>query len=129
MNRKLTDAQIAAAAQSLREAGQKVSGRALRAALRRQHGAVGKTERLFAVCRTLREGGSEPPVVTELRRQLLEAQQHVAAAQAERDRALARAERSEAREIAHQDRWASEIHMLREALEQLKSERARWQGG
>jgi hypothetical protein len=42
---------------------------------------------------------------------------------------LARAERSEAREIAHQDRWASEIHILREALEQLKSERARRQGG
>ena len=42
-----------------------------------------------------------------------------------RERAIARAERSEARELAHQDRWANEIYALRENLEQLKGEHAR----
>jgi uncharacterized protein involved in exopolysaccharide biosynthesis len=40
---------------------------------------------------------------------------------------LGRAERSEAREVAHQDRWANEIHTLRESVEQLKGERTRRQ--
>ncbi|HEY6540923.1 MAG TPA: hypothetical protein VIZ18_08305 [Ktedonobacteraceae bacterium] len=43
----------------------------------------------------------------------------------ERDLALARALRAEERETAHQDRWAAEIHSLRESVEQLKGERAR----
>ena len=128
MNRKLTDAQILTTFELLRDAGQSVSGRALRAALRQQYGAAGRTDRVFALCRSLREPTvPEPELIAELRRQMLAAEQDRAAAQDERDRALGRAERSEAREVAHQDRWANEIHTLRESVEQLKGERTRRQ--
>jgi hypothetical protein len=128
MNRKLTDAQITATFQWLRAARSHVSGRALRAALRQQYGASGKTERVFALCRMLREPTvPEPETIAELRRELLAAEQARAAAQDARDRAIGRAERSEARELAHQDRWANEIHTLRESVEQLKGERMRRQ--
>jgi predicted kinase len=56
----------------------------------------------------------------DLRRQLLLAEQGMS-------EAIGRAERSEARELAHQDRWAAEIHTLRAAVEQLKGERTRRQ--
>jgi hypothetical protein len=128
MNRKLSDAQIVATFESLRLAGASVSGRAVRAALRQQYGATGKTDRVFALCRTLRE----PPVpelerIAQLQRQLVAAEQGRAVAEGERDLAVARAERSEAREVLHQDRWANEIHTLRESVEQLKAERAQRQ--
>jgi hypothetical protein len=121
MNRKLTDAQISAAFDSLRSAGQNVSVRALRAALRERYGAAGKTARIYEVCRTLRlPPVPEQPLMEDLRRQLLLAEQGMS-------EAIGRAERSEARELAHQDRWAAEIHTLREAVEQLKGERTRRQ--
>jgi hypothetical protein len=122
MNRKLTDEQITAAARSLRESGQRLSGRALRALLRRQYGAAGKTDRLFALCRELQPPEEQPPVISELRGALQVAEQDRAVALEERDRALERAERSEAREIAHQDRWANEIHVLREQVLRLQQE-------
>jgi hypothetical protein len=128
MNRKLSDAQIAITFESLRNAGQSVSGRAVRAALRQQFGAAGKTSRVFALCRALRDPPiREPELIVDLRRAVLAAEQATTAVQAERDQALGRAQRSEAREVAHQDRWANEIHALRESLEQLKGERARRQ--
>jgi hypothetical protein len=128
MNRKLTDAQISAAFISLRGNGQHVSVRALRVALREQYGAAGKTARVYEVCRKLRAPViSEQPLILELRRQLVLAEQAKSAAQVERDAAIGRAERSEARELAHQDRWADEIHTLRESVEQLKGERTRRQ--
>lgn len=128
MNRKLTDAQISAAFISLRGNGQQVSVRALRVALREQYGAAGKTARVYEVCRKLRAAVmSEQPLILELRRQLVLAEQAMSAAQLERDAAIGRAERSEARELAHQDRWADEIHTLRESVEQLKGERTRRQ--
>jgi hypothetical protein len=128
MNRKLSDAQITATFESLRSAGQNVSGRALRTALRRRYGAAGKTNRVFALCRTLREPTvPEPELIAQLRHQVQAAEQDRAVAQNERDRAVERAERSEAREVVHQDRWANEIYALRESLEQLKGERTRRQ--
>ena len=131
MNRKLTDAQIDLTVKSLREAGQRVTGRTLRAALRREYGAAGRTDRLFSVCRSLHEPARgtaiDESLVAELRRQLLEAERRRSAAQEQYEHALARAERAEAREMAHQDRWATEIHTLRETVEQLKRERARRQ--
>jgi hypothetical protein len=128
MNRKLTDAQITSTFELLRNAGQNVSGRALRAALRQQYGAAGKTGRVFAICRRLREPEvPEPERIAQLRGQMMAAEQDRASAQDERDRAIERAERSEAREISHQDRWANEIHALRESVEQLKDERTRRQ--
>jgi hypothetical protein len=46
MNRKLTDQQIGQTVEALRCAGEKITGRALRAALRERYGAAGKTARL-----------------------------------------------------------------------------------
>lgn len=128
MNRKLTDAQISAAFDSMRATGGSVSVRALRAALRQQYGAAGKTSRVYEVCRRLRVPSvSGQPQIEDLRRQLLLAEQAASQAQRTRDEALCRAERSEARELAHQDRWADEIHTLRESVDQLKGERTRRQ--
>jgi|HubBroStandDraft_2_1064218.scaffolds.fasta_scaffold650657_1 hypothetical protein len=127
MNRKLTDQQIGQTVEALRCAGQKVTGRALRAALRERYGAAGKTARLSSACRGLQVPPPDASFVTGLVQQLQTAELNRAAAIEERDRALARAERAEARETAHQDRWASEIHSLRESVEQLKGERLRRQ--
>jgi chromosome segregation ATPase len=127
MNRKLTDQQIGQTVEALRCAGEKITGRALRAALRERYGAAGKTARLAAACRDLRAPPPDASLVTELMQQLQNAKLNSATAIEERDRALARAERAEARETAHQDRWAAEIHSLRESVEQLKGERLRRQ--
>jgi hypothetical protein len=127
MNQKLTDQQIGQTVETMRCAGQKITGRALRAALRERYGVVGRTGRLVAACRGLRDTVPDVSVVTELKQQLQDAELHTKAALEERDHALARAERAEARETAHQDRWATEIHSLRESVEQLKGERLRRQ--
>jgi hypothetical protein len=127
MNQKLTDHQIEHAAESMRRAGQAVTARALRAVLRERYGVVGRAARLASVCRGLREPVSDVPTLAGLQRRLEIAEQGRAAAMEERDLALARAERAEARETAHQDRWATEIHSLRESVEQLKGERLRRQ--
>ena len=124
MNRKLTDQQIVSTFEALSRTGIAVSGRALRAALRAQFGAVGKTERVFALCRS-RRGPDEPASVRELHARLEEAEQGRAAAEVAREQALQRVERSEAREMAHQDRWANEIHALRQTVQQLQGESGR----
>jgi hypothetical protein len=128
MTRKLSDEQIACAAARLERDGVRVTGRALRAMLRREYGVSGKTERLFAACRQWKAAPNDASgPVGQLQRELLEAQEGRGVALAMRDQALARAERAEARELAHQDRWATEIHALRESVEQLKGERLRRQ--
>jgi hypothetical protein len=127
MNQKLTDQQIVQAAESMRAAGHPVTARALRAVLRERYGVVGKAARLTLACRGLRDPLPDGPTLAGLEQRLRIAEQGRAAAMEERDRALARAERAEARETAHQDRWATEIHSLREAVEQLKGERSRRQ--
>jgi hypothetical protein len=127
MNQKLTDQQIGQTVEAMRCAGQKITGRALRAALRERYGVVGKTDRLASACRGIRQPLPDASIITELKQQLQDAESGRYAAVEERDRALARAERAEARETAHQDRWATEIHSLRESVEQLKGERLRRQ--
>jgi hypothetical protein len=127
MNRKLTDRQIEEVAESMRRAGQTVTARALRATLRQRYGVVGRTSRLISAYRALREPMPDAAIVAYLRRHREIAERGRAAAIAERDLALARAERAEARETAHQDRWATEIHSLRESVELLKGERLRRQ--
>jgi hypothetical protein len=127
MNQKLTDQQIRQTVEAMRGTGQKITARALRAVLRERYGVVGKTGRLASACRGVREPVLDASIVTELKQQLQDAELGRVAAVEERARALARAERAEARETAHQDRWATEIHSLRESVEQLKGERLRRQ--
>jgi hypothetical protein len=127
VNQKLSDQQIGQTVEALRCAGQKVTWRTLRAALRERYGVAGKTDRLASACRGARESLLDASLVTELTQRVQDAESATLAAAEERDLALARAERAEARETAHQDRWATEIHSLRESVEQLKGERLRRQ--
>ena len=94
----------------------RVSGRALRRALRERYGAAGKTDRVFRVWREETERKSEatrphlPTDIAELQRRL------VVAEEAAKEN-LARAERAELREQAHQDRWAMEVDRLRQEVQ------------
>ena len=54
MNRKLTDRQITAVCRELLARDPATSGRALRAELKKRFDSPGKTDRVFAVWRTLR---------------------------------------------------------------------------
>jgi hypothetical protein len=116
VNRKLTDQQIVSTFEALSRTGMPVSGRVLRAQ------RSGKTERVFAPCRSLRKRYA-PASVTELHRRLGEAEQGRAAAEVARECALQRVERCEARESTHQDRWANEIYALLQTAQQLEGKR------
>jgi hypothetical protein len=83
------------------------------AELKRRYGAVGKTERVFAIWRQEVSAAMLPPDIKDLERRLAAAE--LAAAQN-----LARAEQAEYREQAHQDMWAMEIDRLRQAMNALK---------
>jgi hypothetical protein len=94
----------------------RVSGRALRRALRERYGSAGKTDRVFRVWREETERKSEaarpqlPTDVAELQRRLIVAEEAA-------NENLARAERAELREQAHQDRWAMEVDRLRQEVQ------------
>jgi hypothetical protein len=127
VNRKLTDEQIFAAVSLLRSRGERVGWRRLQALLTTEYGVAGRTDRLREACRTVARMGEEGAVPPTWQLRLAEADRQTLEARRERDLALARAARSEERETAHQDRWASEIHSLRETVERLKAERVRRQ--
>jgi hypothetical protein len=113
MNRRLLDRHIRGTCRELLAAGGRVSGRALRRTLRERFGAAGKTERVFQIWREETAVKAEaarpqlPTDIAELQRRLLAAEQSAA-------ETLARAERAELREQAHQERWALEIDRLRQ---------------
>ncbi len=126
VNRKLTEAQIEATYRRLYDGTGRVSGRALRAELAREFGSPGKTDRVFAVWRRLdipRNVTSETSEAAAIRaegeRSLLARLQESETARAA---ALQRAELAELREVRHQDRWAREIHELREQVGRLAGE-------
>jgi predicted RNase H-like nuclease (RuvC/YqgF family) len=117
MNRPLMvlDHHIRDTCRELMAAGGRVSGRALRRALRERYGAAGKTDRVFQVWREETESKSEaarprlPTDIAELQRRLIVAEEAA-------KENLARAERAELREQAHQDRWAMEVDRLRQEV-------------
>lgn len=83
------------------------SGRALRRALRERYGAVGRTDRVYAIWRRLTAGESALSAVTDAERHRWMVR--IAAAEE-------RVRLAEEREIKHQDRWANELYELREQL-------------
>jgi len=105
------------------------SGRAVRAELKRRFDSPGKTDRVFAVWRTVRDAGegraSDGRLVEGLRRRVSELEARLRESALAREEAEQRALLSEAREIAHQDRWAHEIHTLRGEVLRLAEERSR----
>lgn len=119
MNRRLSDQRIRATCRELVATRQgRVSGRQLRAELRKRFGAAGKTARVF---RIWREEVFPPvpvpvpsPPTPELPIEVAELQRRLVAAETAAAEMLARAERAEYREQAHQERWAAEVDSLRQ---------------
>jgi hypothetical protein len=110
MNRRLSEARIRGTCRELISKGGRVSGRALCAELRTRFGAVGKTERVFQIWR---EESAVKAAATLAPGDALELRRCLAAAEAVAAENLARAERAEYREQAHQDKWAMEVDGLR----------------
>jgi hypothetical protein len=112
MNQRLSEVRIRSTCRELLATERQVSGRALRRALRARYGAVGQTARVFQIWR------EEAAAVSALQNSpdIREMQQRMKAAEERAAEYLARAERAEYRETAHQDSWALEIDRLRTQL-------------
>jgi hypothetical protein len=121
MNRRLSDQRIRATCRELiASSPDRVSGRQLRAELRKRFGAAGKTARVFQIWREVvfpDVRGSGPPAPA-LPVEVAELQRRLVAAETLAADMLARAERAEYREQAHQERWAAEVDSLRQAAGQ-----------
>jgi hypothetical protein len=107
MTARLTDRQIEMLCREVLAREKTPSGRSLRRALRERYGAVGRTDRVYAIWRSLAGGESEQSAVTDAERHRWMAR--IAAAEE-------RVRLAEEREIKHQDRWANELYELREQL-------------
>ena len=104
---RLTDAQIEQVCRELLARESAPSGRFLRRALHERYGAVGRTDRIYAIWRRLNARGTPSIPVTDAERRRWMVR--IAAAED-------RARLAEERETEHQDRWANEVHELREQL-------------
>ena len=110
MNHRLSEQCIRSTCRELIAKHGDVSGRRLREELRQRFGAVGKTERVFAIWREEVAAPAVPADYAELEARLT-------AAQAEAAENLARAQSAEFREQALQDKWAIEVELLRTELQ------------
>jgi hypothetical protein len=118
MNRRLSDQRIRATCRALVAAhAGRVSGRQLRAELRKRFGAVGKTARVFQIWREVvfPDVPLSTPLSPALPVEVAELQGRMVVAEAAAAEMLARAERAEYREQAHQERWAAEVDSLRQS--------------
>jgi hypothetical protein len=127
VNHKLSEHRIRGTCRELlgRDGAGAISGRGLRKELRNRFGAAGNTERVFRIWREeteasaarSREAGraSAPAPGPADPREVLELKQRLLLAESAAAENLARAERAEYREQAHQDTWAGEIDRLRQA--------------
>jgi hypothetical protein len=115
MNLRLREERIRSTCRELLAGNDRVSGRALRRELRTRFGAVGKTARVFQIWREESAPPVSAPASTESP-DVAELQQRLRVAEAAAAENLARAERAELREQAHQDHWSMEIDRLREQL-------------
>ena len=104
---QLTDGQIQTVCREVLARESAPSGRSLRRALRARYGAVGRTDRVYEIWRQINRGDHAVTPVTDTERQRWLAR--ISAAEE-------RARLAEEREITHQDKWASEVHSLREQL-------------
>jgi hypothetical protein len=109
VNHRLSEQRIRSTCRELIAKHGGVSGRRLREELRQRYGAVGKTERVFAIWR-------EEVVAPAVPADHAKVQARLAAAQAEAAEYLARAQSAEFREQANQDKWAMEVYRLRMEL-------------
>jgi hypothetical protein len=132
VNCQLSEIQIRSTCRELIARGKLVSGRRLRRELAERFGAVGNTARVFQIWREeTREGATiAPPPASPFDATLprdvtlprdavlpfdvIELQRRLQIAEAAAGDNLARAERAEFREQAHQDHWAMEVDRLRQ---------------
>lgn len=114
MNQRLTESRVRDTCRAMLQINPALSGRGLCAELKRRFGAVGKTERVFAIWRDEVSGAAMPPDTVELTKRL-------AIAEAAAADNLSRAERAEMREEKHQEMWAMEVDRLRQELQARKS--------
>jgi hypothetical protein len=115
MNQRLSEQRIRATCRDLQRKEGDISGRRLCAELRARFGAVGKTERVFAIWREELAAAAVPLDFAELKARLERAE-------AQSAENLARAERAEFREQAHQDKWAMEVDRLRQELKAVRGD-------
>ena len=111
---RVSDEQVRAVIAELRGQGARVSGARLRRELAVRFGARGGVTRIYRLL-------AEAPAI---------APEEVTALRAEVERMRERAETAEAREDAHQLKWAREVDRLRQQVKQLEaaeSEARRWQ--
>ena len=111
MNRRLSERRIRNTCRELLAERGKLSGRQLRRVLKERYGAAGKTERIFQIWRE--ETGQGATVVPAIGAREME--ERMVAAESQAAENLARAERAEYREQAHQDHWAMEVDRLRQS--------------
>ena len=128
MNQRLSELAIRATCRELmRGAGAgAVSGRRLCAELRGRFGAIGKTERVFRIWREEMSARARAAMAAEmpaLPTDVMELQRRLAAAEQSAAENLARAERAEYREEAHQEKWAMEVDRLRMEVRRLRGGR------
>ena len=110
---RLTDTQIRGAIRAVEARDGRLSGVAVRAELERLHGgARGGVARVYRLLRQARGAARHAEAAALVDR--------VRALEAQLELVTARAERSEHREVVHQDRAAMEIHALREKLRELE---------
>lgn len=102
---KLTDAQVRGVIADLRDRQERVTGATLRRELQDRYGSPGGVSRIY---RLLRESPPVDPVrVAAVEQEILETRE--------------RAERAEAREEAHQRRWAADVDRLRQRVRELEA--------
>jgi len=124
VNQKLTDDELTRACLDLLSKHPSLSCRRLRILLRERFGCSCRTDRVYAVWWSIRaeleKRFSEPAEPSALEQDLTRARQQIATLEAALFDAEDRARRAEERERAHQDRWAAEIHELRQQLQQSR---------
>src|ERR1700728_2056215 len=103
MNRRLSESRIRGTCRELLAKTGHVSGRSLCAELRARFGAVGKTERVFAIWREEMSAKAErdAPKVTAIPADVVELERRLKAAEAAAAESRKRAELAEYREQAH----------------------------
>lgn len=130
MNQRLSEFDIRSACRELMTSEGTISGRRLCAELRRRFGAIGKTERVFRIWREEMSARARAAMVaaieaeaSALPTEVVELQRRLAAAEQSAAENLARAERAEYREEAHQEKWAMEVDRLRMEVRRLRGGR------
>jgi hypothetical protein len=120
MNRLLPESVVRAVCRELLGIDAALSGRGLTRELRARFGAVGRAERVFRIWRqeseAMRARVEKKAAVSALPTDIQELQRRLDVAEQGAAEMLARAERAELREQAHQDHWALEIDRLRQEI-------------